>query len=84
MNRNAVDVGSKRQWAKIGRSLAGAVVIVGGIVIGQAILYWPSLTGDKVLLPLDILAIPDFYLPPESALSGRIPKVTRSGSGSPS
>ncbi|MCY2991495.1 MAG: hypothetical protein NTY19_27010 [Planctomycetota bacterium] len=31
--------------------------------MGQAILYGPSLTGQKILLPLDLLAIPSVYLP---------------------
>jgi hypothetical protein len=34
-----------------------------GIVIGQAILYGPSLIGKKILLPLDLLAVPGSYLP---------------------
>jgi len=34
-----------------------------GIILGQAILYGPSLIGQKILLPLDILALPDIYIP---------------------
>ena len=32
-------------------------------MLGQAILYGPSLAGRKILLPLDILAWPGIYLP---------------------
>lgn len=34
-----------------------------GIFVGQAILYGPSLLGKKILLPLDLLAMPGVYLP---------------------
>jgi hypothetical protein len=34
-----------------------------GIVLCQAVLYWPSLVGQKVLLPLDLLGSPRFYWP---------------------
>src|SRR5947208_13871242 len=39
------------------------VVVLAGIIIGQAILYGPSLIGEKILLPLDILALPAAYIP---------------------
>ncbi len=38
-------------------------IVLAGIVLGQVILYGPSLLGYKVLLPLDLLAEPDVYLP---------------------
>ena len=41
----------------------GILVAVLGIVVGQAILYGPSLIGKKILLPLDLLAVPGTYLP---------------------
>ena len=31
--------------------------------MGQAILYGPSLIGEKVLLPLDLLTLPGYYIP---------------------
>jgi hypothetical protein len=40
-----------------------ALVVMTGILVGQAILYGPSLIGHKILLPLDILAQPGVYLP---------------------
>ncbi|MGD0261262.1 MAG: hypothetical protein ABSD29_15730 [Verrucomicrobiota bacterium] len=43
--------------------LARLVIVLGGIVLGQAVLYGPSLAGRKILLPLDILAEPFYYLP---------------------
>ena len=46
------------------RARAGRLaVVVVGIVVVQAILYGPSLLGHKLLLPLDTLALPGFYLP---------------------
>src|SRR6266516_4589412 len=50
--------------------LARMVIVLTGIVLGQAILYGPSLIGRKVLLPMDILAMPGVYLP-------QTPEVTR-------
>jgi len=38
-------------------------VVLAGIVLGQFLLYGPSLAGRKVLLPLYCLAIPNYYLP---------------------
>ncbi len=43
--------------------IARLVVVLAGILIGQAILYGPSLVGRKLLLPLDILARQNHYLP---------------------
>jgi hypothetical protein len=42
---------------------ARAAILVAGIVLGQAILYGPSLVGNAVLLPVDLLAQPRWYLP---------------------
>ena len=44
-------------------------ILVAGIVLGQFVLYGPSLIGQKVLLPLDLLAAPGVYIPssPETA-----------------
>ena len=39
------------------------LVVLLGIILGQFILYGPSLVGKKILLPLDILALPNVYLP---------------------
>jgi len=38
-------------------------VVGAGIVLGQAILYGPSLIGEKILLPLDLLTLPGYYIP---------------------
>ncbi len=38
-------------------------VLAAGIILGQVILYGPSLTGQKILLPLDLLAQPGVLLP---------------------
>jgi hypothetical protein len=44
--------------------------VLGGIIVLQAILYGPSLTGQKILLSVDLLAQPNYYLP-------RTPEVCR-------
>ena len=43
--------------------LTRLALVVAGIVLGQIVLYGPSLAGRKVLLPLDILTRPRTYLP---------------------
>jgi hypothetical protein len=45
------------------------LIVCAGIILGQAVLYGPSLAGQKVLLPLDMLAQPLIYIPqtPETA-----------------
>jgi hypothetical protein len=50
------------------RKIAGSkflrlCIVVAGIVLGQAILYGPSLIGKKILLPLDLLTLKGFYVP---------------------
>ena len=53
-----------RQIRRIPVSAASRLLVVAlGIVVGQAILYGPSLIGVRVLLPLDVLAEPYVYLP---------------------
>src|SRR5215813_8620602 len=39
------------------------LLVIAGIILGQAILYGPSLLGKKILLPLDILSMPNVYTP---------------------
>src|SRR6266481_1802995 len=46
-----------------GQKLARLLIVLAGIILGQVILYGPSLAGRKILLPLDILAQPLAYLP---------------------
>ena len=53
MSRLAKALGTRRKLA----------IVLGGIALGQAILYGPSLMGSKILLPLDILTLPGFYNP---------------------
>lgn len=51
----------------------GAVAAVVGIVVGQFVLYGPSLVGHKILLPLDLLAQPQFYLPQTPEIARVVP-----------
>jgi hypothetical protein len=57
----------------------GFAVAVLGIVIGQAILYGPSLIGKKILLPLDLLAVPGSYLPVAGQYKNIIPHNVTQG-----
>src|SRR5438874_291768 len=45
------------------RSPIRILLVVAGIALSQFSLYGPSLIGQKILLPLDILAQPDVYIP---------------------
>src|SRR5262249_39489090 len=47
------------RWREAGQLL----LVAAGIVLGQAVLYGPSLVGTRVLLPVDLLATPGEYLP---------------------
>lgn len=49
------------------------MIVLAGIMAGQAILYGPSLTGAKILLPLDFLALPGVYLPQTPEVKKIIP-----------
>src|SRR5262245_24469101 len=44
------------------RRVTRSLILLAGIILGQAILYGPSLAGKKILLPLDILAGPGIFL----------------------
>jgi hypothetical protein len=37
--------------------------LLAGLIVPQVILFGPSLYGSKLLLPLDLLAMPNYYLP---------------------
>jgi hypothetical protein len=45
------------------QKLVHLTIVLMGLVAGQFLLYGPSLSGQKVLLPLDILAQANFYIP---------------------
>lgn len=63
-----------RLWKALNhRKLA---IVLGGIVLGQASLYGPSLIGSKILLPLAILTLPGFYSP-TTAEPGAKPEFNR-------
>ncbi len=50
-------------WRKTLLSSRRIAVVALGIALLQAVLYGPSLLGQKVLLPLDVLAQPGVYIP---------------------
>ena len=47
-----------------------AGILIAGLVLCQAVLYGESLLGQKILLPLDVLAERGYYLPAGSDLAG--------------
>jgi hypothetical protein len=49
------------------------LIVLAGIFVGQVILYGPSLIGPKILLPLDLLARPNVYLPQAARLGQIVP-----------
>lgn len=50
-----------------------ALIVVAGIIFGQAVLYGPSLIGHKILLPLDILTHPGAYIPQTAQTAKIVP-----------
>ena len=54
--------------------LTRLLIVLSGIVLGQLLLYGPSLFGSKVLLPLDILAGQNAYIPRTTEISQIQPK----------
>ena len=62
-----------RKWT--GGKIQKLLLVLAGIVLGQAILYGPSLTGRKVLLPVDILTQPGYYIPRTSELANTVPQA---------
>ena len=54
------------------RAKCWAVVFL-GIVVGQFLIYGPSLVGRKILLPLDYLALPEVYLPRTAEVAKIVP-----------
>jgi hypothetical protein len=48
---------------RMGSLLGRLMIVLAGIIAGQFILYGPSLLGQKILLPLDLLAVENVYLP---------------------
>lgn len=59
-------------WSPSSRWIRLLLVVL-GIVAGQALLYGPSLLGRKILLPLDLLALPNVYLPATPAVAAIVP-----------
>ncbi len=60
-----------QKWA--GGKFLRLLIVVAGVVFGQAILYGPSLTGQKILLPLDLLARPGTYIPQTAETAKIVP-----------
>lgn len=49
------------------------LILILGLVVPQLIMYGASLMGNKILLPLDLLALPNQYLPPTSEYESYVP-----------
>ncbi len=56
--------------------LIRSLIVIAGIVLGQAVLYGPSLIGQKILLPLDLLTLPGIYIPPPPETAKIVPHDT--------
>jgi len=56
------------------RKFVKSLIVIAGIVFGQAVLYGPSLVGQKILLPLDILAQPGIYIPSTPGRAAVVPR----------
>ena len=56
------------------KRLTHLAIVLLGIWIGQFILFGPSLLGWKILLPLDILASPRYYIPITAETAGKVPQ----------
>jgi hypothetical protein len=48
-------------------------ILLAGIITSQGILYGPSLVGAKILLPIDLLAQPEVYIPVTPATANLVP-----------
>jgi hypothetical protein len=59
--------------AVAGRRWPGFLLVLAGIILGQAVLYGHSLLGKKILLPLDILAQAGVYIPQTAETAGLAP-----------
>jgi hypothetical protein len=64
---------NQNNGAVAGRRWPGLLVVLAGIILGQAVLYGPSLTGNKILLPLDILAQAGVYIPQTAETAKIVP-----------
>jgi hypothetical protein len=51
-----------------------AAILVAGLLACQLVLFGPSLLGVKILLPLDLLAMPGVYLPATPEYQGIVPQ----------
>jgi hypothetical protein len=53
-------------------------ILVAGLVLPQVLLLGPTLTGHKVLLPLDVLTDPMFYIPNAAPTAYRLREMKKS------
>ena len=49
------------------------MILLAGLLASQFLLYGPSLVGTKILLPIDLLAVPGVYIPVTPETAGMIP-----------
>jgi hypothetical protein len=72
MSTVAKPAGSPPAWS--GARWQRLLIVLAGIVAGQFVLYGPSLLGRKILLPLDLLALPRVYVPSGPQTAGIQPR----------
>jgi hypothetical protein len=57
----------------VAAKLPRSIILLAGIILGQVVLYGPSLAGRKVLLPLEDLARSGMYVPTTSPIATVVP-----------
>ena len=67
-----ISTANKENKEFVRKRFSGIFVILAGIILGQAVLYGPSLIGKKILLPLDILAQSGVYIPQTAETPGAV------------
>jgi hypothetical protein len=68
-----ISTANKENKGFVRKRFSGFSLVFAGIILGQAVLYGPSLIGKKILLPLDILAQSGVYLPQTAETHGSAP-----------
>src|ERR1700744_5808093 len=54
--------------------LSRLLIVLAGIIFFQSFLYGPSLIGQKILLPLDILTLPGWQVPSTAQTEQIVPQ----------
>lgn len=58
----------------VGSRVGGYTALLAGWIVPHLLIYGPALVGHTVLLPLDLLALPEFYLPRTNQYADVVPQ----------